>query len=102
MPEQRFLHGKTYADVILKVGLNLQAGQRLLVTGSIQGGVDIRLAPFVEILVERAYRCGASHVDVIWRDPVHDLYWLRNLPGERSGSPKNSSSRSSIRLPAPG
>jgi aminopeptidase len=81
-----FPQAATYTDLILKVGLNLQAGQRLLVAGSTLRGVDIRLAPFVKIIVERAYELGAQHVDVIWSDPALERSWLRHASIESIGS----------------
>lgn len=60
-----------YAEAIIRVGVNLQAGQRLLIRGSHiygQGGVSIDFAPFVRRLARAAYAQGASLVDVIWED----------------------------------
>lgn len=76
----------TYADLILQTGLNLQPGQRLLIASSTMRGVDIRLAPFVEVIVERAYQHGARHVDVIWSDPALERSWLQHASLESVGS----------------
>jgi aminopeptidase len=59
-----------YAEVIVKVGLNLQPGQRLLIGPPFHGilGVPIELAPLVRKIVLKAYQAGASLVDVIWAD----------------------------------
>lgn len=59
-----------YAEVIVKVGLNLQPGQRLLIGPPFHGilGVPIELAPLVRKIVSKAYQAGASLVDVIWTD----------------------------------
>ena len=51
-----------YADVILKVGLNLQKGQQLSLFADIQ---DTELVRLVTI---RAYQMGARFVDVAWED----------------------------------
>ncbi len=51
-----------YADLLLRVGVNLQPGQRLLVRALTEA------APFVRTLVERAYRLGAPYVEVMWSD----------------------------------
>ncbi len=51
-----------YADVTVKVGLNLRAGQRLLVHA------DLASAPFVRKVAEAAYKSGARLVDVDWGD----------------------------------
>ena len=58
-----------YAELTLKVGLNLQPGQRLLIGVPIYNtGVPLEAAPLVRLLVKRAYRMGAKLVDVIWGD----------------------------------
>ncbi|MCK5635583.1 MAG: aminopeptidase, partial [Anaerolineales bacterium] len=59
-----------YADVILRVGLNLQTGQRLLIGCPGHGiyGTPIELAPLVRLVVEKAYKMGARLVDVIWNN----------------------------------
>jgi aminopeptidase len=58
-----------YANLIINVGLNLQPGQRLLITDPLfNQGVPITVAPLVEQLVIAAYRAGARLVDVIWAD----------------------------------
>ncbi len=59
-----------YAEVIVKVGLNIQPGQRLLIGPPFNGilGVPIELAPLVRKIVTKAYQAGASLVDVIWTD----------------------------------
>jgi aminopeptidase len=58
-----------YADVIIRSGLNLRAGQRVWLRA------DVHLAEtppesmrLVHLLIERAYAHGASHVHVQWRD----------------------------------
>ncbi len=59
-----------YAEVIVKVGLNLQPGQRLLIGGPIYGfyGVSLELAPLIRRIVKKAYQLGARLVDVMWKD----------------------------------
>jgi aminopeptidase len=51
-----------YADLAVKIGLNLQAGQRLLIAAPIQ------TAQLVRLIVASAYQAGARLVDVIWGD----------------------------------
>jgi len=59
-----------YAEVILKVGLNLQPKQRLLIGGpsSADDGISFDTAPLIRIIAKKAYQMGASLVDVIWAD----------------------------------
>ena len=69
-----------YIEVVLEVGLNLRAGQRLLVEGSLATGVDVALLPFVRKVTEAAYRRGAAFVDVLWRDPQEAVIRLKEAP----------------------
>ncbi|MDF1499242.1 MAG: aminopeptidase [Anaerolineales bacterium] len=58
-----------YAELAIRVGNNLQPGQRLLILGRwLNRGVPPELAPFVRELARAAYRAGARYVDVIWAD----------------------------------
>ena len=68
-----------YVDVILKVGLNLQKGQRLLIL-STRGTPLLELAPFVELITKKAYQMGAKLVEVIWNDPQLRLIRLQHAP----------------------
>ena len=71
-----------YADVLLKIGLNLQEGQRLLIGVPIFGihGTPIELAPLVRIVVKKAYQDGARLVDVLWNDDQLRLTRFQEAP----------------------
>lgn len=64
-----------YAEVIVKIGLNLQPGQQLLIEGA-----PLVAAPLVRLVVESAYKAGARYVDVMWSDPQVDLIRYRYAP----------------------
>jgi aminopeptidase len=51
-----------YADIVVRVGLNLQAGQRLIVMAPVQA------APLVQKITASAYQAGCRYVDVQYRD----------------------------------
>lgn len=51
-----------YAELLIKVGVNLQKGEMLVVSAPV-GAVDL-----VRKVVKTAYKCGASSVDVLWND----------------------------------
>ena len=51
-----------YAEVIVKVGLNLQPGQRLTISA------EMETAPLVRAVVKNAYQNGAPLVNVFWAD----------------------------------
>lgn len=59
-----------YAEVIVKVGLNLQPGQRLLIGAPMFGidGTPLEAYPLVRQVTKAAYRAGAKYVAVNWDD----------------------------------
>ena len=52
-----------YAQLIVKIGLNVQPGQRLLIRAPLEA------VPLVRQVSIRAYEAGAHLVDTIWVDP---------------------------------
>lgn len=71
-----------YADLIVHRGVNVKAGQEVV----IQAPVEV--APFARLLVARAYAAGAGHVTMIWNDDAVtrltyenvDVSWFENVP----------------------
>lgn len=57
-----------YAEAIVKVGLNLRAGQRLIITSAGTRGVPYQFAPLVREIAKAAYGVGAKYVDAIFAD----------------------------------
>ena len=59
-----------YAEVIIKVGLNLQHGQRLIIGAPFFGidGTPLEAYPLVRQIVKAAYQAGAPYVAVNWDD----------------------------------
>lgn len=57
-----------YAEAIVKVGLNLRAGQRLIITLMATRGVPHQFAPLVREVAKAAYGVGAKYVEVLWGD----------------------------------
>jgi aminopeptidase len=53
---------KKYADLIVKVGANVQKGQEVIINA------DLEIAYFVEYVVESAYKAGAKEVTIKWSD----------------------------------
>ena len=66
-----------YAELAIKVGLNLKPGQRLLIAG-----VPVQLAPLVRALTKYAYQSGARFVDVLWADQELERLRLEHGPPE--------------------
>jgi aminopeptidase len=74
---------EAYSELTLKVGLNLQSGQRLLIGVPIYNtGVPLEAAPLVRLLVAKAYQMGAKYVDVIWGDDEVLLARFKYAPKE--------------------
>jgi aminopeptidase len=60
---------RAYADLTVRVGLNLQPTQRLLIIGPIaNGGAALDAAPLVRAITASAYRAGARLVETLWGD----------------------------------
>jgi aminopeptidase len=71
-----------YAEVIVKVGLNIQPGQRLLIGVPIFGmwGTPLELVPLIRLVAQKAYQAGARLVDVMWNDDQLRLIRFRHAP----------------------
>ena len=65
-PSQESL--QKYAELIVRVGLNIREGQRLLINNLTTRGVPLHTAPLVREVAKSAYKAGARYVDVIWGD----------------------------------
>jgi aminopeptidase len=64
-----------YAELVLKVAINLQPGQRLLIGGPLYYilGVPLELAPLIRVITKKAYQMGAKFVEVMWEDDKINL-----------------------------
>ena len=71
-----------YAEVIVKVGLNIQPGQRLLIGAPVLGvyGISLELAPLIRLITKQAYQTGARLVDVLWNDDQMRLIRFQEAP----------------------
>ncbi|MBP6786094.1 MAG: aminopeptidase [Candidatus Promineofilum sp.] len=63
-----------YAQLIVKVGLNVRPGQRLLIRAPLEA------APLVRQVSIQAYEAGAHLVDTIWADPLLLLIRFQHAP----------------------
>lgn len=59
-----YLKLEKYADLAVKVGVNIQKGQTLVINGTLDA------AEFVRLVVKKAYEVGALNVIVNWNDDV--------------------------------
>src|SRR3954451_11769396 len=76
----------SYGQLAVTVGLNLRAGQRLLIIGPVaSGGVSLEAAPLVRHIAASAYRAGASLVETIWGDEVIQMTRFKEAPRDSFG-----------------
>lgn len=73
---------RKYAEAIVRVGLNLRAGQRLIITNATARGVLPPARPLVHAVTKAAYAAGARYVDVIWGDEEMLRIRLQNAPAD--------------------
>ena len=60
---------RAYAELTVRVGLNLQPHQRLLIIGPVaNGGCSLEAAPLVRQITAAAYDAGARLVETLWGD----------------------------------
>lgn len=72
-----------YAELIVRVALNLRKGQRLLIIGPLAyGGVSHEAAPLVRHVAESAYRAGARYVEAVWGDEALTLTRFSAAPAD--------------------
>jgi aminopeptidase len=72
---------QAYGELVVRVGLNLQPGQRLLIVGPLaSGGVSLEAAPLVREIAASAYRAGAPLVEAIWGDEALHLIRFQHAP----------------------
>lgn len=72
-----------FAELIVKIGINIQSGQKLVVNGkNFTRGVPLEAAPLMRRVVHHAYQAGARYVDVIWDDPELTIERLKHAPSD--------------------
>lgn len=70
-----------YGELAVRVGLNLQPGQRLLIVGPLaNGGTSLDAAPLIRHIAASAYQAGARLVETIWGDEGLQLARFRHAP----------------------
>src|SRR3954471_22090514 len=77
---------RSYGQLAVRVGLNLRAGQRLLIIGPVaSGGVSLEAAPLVRHIAASAYQAGASLVETIWGDEAVQMARFKHAPLDSFG-----------------
>ena len=79
-----------YAELMIRVGLNLQPGQKLLIKGPLDKmGTPLTTVPLVRAIVKKAYQAQAKLVDVMWHDDDIELIRLQHAPKDSFGEYPN-------------
>ena len=74
---------KVYAELSVKVALNLQPGQRLLIIGPLaNGGASLEAAPLAREIAAAAYRAGSPLVETVYGDEAQQSLRFKNAPRE--------------------
>jgi len=71
-----------YAEAIVRVGLNLREGQRLIITNATARGVPPAGRALVHAVTKAAYAAGAKYVETIWGDEEMHRIRLQNAPAD--------------------
>ena len=77
---------EAYAELVVKIALNVQPGQRLLIIGPLaNGGASLESAPLVRQIAAAAYKAGSPLVETIWGDEELMLARFRHAPRDSFG-----------------
>src|SRR5579872_6256006 len=76
-----------YSELTVRIGLNLQPGQRLLVIGPLaSGGVALDAAPLVRQIARSAYQAGSPLVEAVWGDEGLQIERFAAAPRDSFGA----------------
>lgn len=81
-PEQHQQVLKKYAEAVVRVGLNIRKGQRLIINNAAARGVPPAGREFVHEVTKAAYAAGAKYVEVIWGDEEMHRIRLQHAPAD--------------------
>ncbi len=78
---------QTYAELAVKVALNVQPGQRVLIIGPLaNGGASLEAAPLARQIAAAAYRAGSPLVETVYGDEHQQLMRFKHAPRDSFGS----------------
>ncbi len=76
-----------YAELAVKVALNVQPGQRVMIIGPLaNGGASLESAPLARQIAAAAYRAGSPLVETIYGDELQQKVRFKNAPRESFSS----------------
>jgi aminopeptidase len=73
---------RKYAEAIVRIGLNLRAGQRLIITNATARGIPPAGRALVHEVTRAAYAAGARYVEAIWGDEEMLRLRLQHAPAD--------------------
>ena len=73
---------RKYAEAIVRVGLNLREGQRLVITNATARGIPPPARSLVHEVTKAAYAAGARYVEAIWGDEEMLRLRLQHAPAD--------------------
>jgi aminopeptidase len=73
---------RKYAEAIVKIGLNLRAGQRLIIQNATARGVPPAGRELVHEVARAAYAAGARYVETLWGDEEMLRIRLQHAPAD--------------------
>jgi len=73
---------QVYAELVVRVALNVQPGQRVMIIGAspVKGGASLEAAPLVRQIAAAAYRAGSPLVETIYGDETQLLMRFKYAP----------------------
>jgi aminopeptidase len=78
---------QTYAELAVRVALNLQPGQRLMIIGPLaNGGASLESAPLAREIAAAAYRAGSPFVETIYGDERQQSLRFQHAPPDSFGN----------------
>ena len=76
-----------YAELAVRVALNVQPGQRVMIIGPLaNGGASLESAPLARQIAAAAYRAGSPLVETIYGDEAQQSLRFKNAPRESFSS----------------
>jgi aminopeptidase len=78
---------QVYAELAVRVALNVQPGQRVMIIGPLaNGGASLESAPLARQIAAAAYRAGSPLVETIYGDEAQQSLRFKNAPRESFSS----------------
>jgi aminopeptidase len=78
---------RTYAELAVRVALNVQPGQRVMIIGPLaNGGASLESAPLAREIAAAAYRAGSPLVETIYGDEVQQSLRFTHAPRDSFGN----------------